>query len=36
MTNLKNCNEKKGNETGTFYDKWDLFATPVPPFNFES
>jgi hypothetical protein len=33
---MSNCKKKKGNETGTFFDKWDLFATPVPPFNFET
>jgi hypothetical protein len=31
-----NFKKKKGNETGTFWDKWDFFATPIPPFNLES
>ena len=26
---------KTGKDIGSFYDKWDFFATPVPTFNME-
>lgn len=32
---MPNCKKKKGNQTGTIFDRWDMFASPVPAFNIE-